>query len=200
MTDSPIRGNIFIEDGNPPVADYTPARKINVTIGFDAASVDDLAGILNVAGTLASDKVAELLGRSPKTATVDTPAGETKAARKPRQPKEPAAGATPSPSTSTDPLADIGGPAEATPAPSGESPADPLGDLDDWEVVAEETKPVTDDELNAAVQKRNGELKDAVKIRGLIGGFNPDPTKSFQLRQIPAEKRARFLAELAALS
>lgn len=58
---------------------------------------------------------------------------------------------------------------------------------------------VSDAELNSAVQKKNGDINNPPAIRALIGTFNPDPTKVFQLAQIPQAQRPDFLAKLAAL-
>lgn len=95
---------------------------------------------------------------------------------------------------------------EPTGSAGGEqTSADPAA-IEDWDVPAEPVSNVTDADLNAAVQKRNGELQatlgDAAppKIRALIGSFNPDPTKPFNLRQIPADQRPAFLEKLKALA
>lgn len=88
-------------------------------------------------------------------------------------------------------------------------PADIGGDEFDIEPAAEESfdiepdasdEPVTDADLNAAVQKKNAEITNPNAIRTLIGTYNPDPKAAFQLRQIPAAKRAEFLTKLSALT
>lgn len=74
-----------------------------------------------------------------------------------------------------------------------------IGGEDDEFVIEPEVAAISDADLNSAVQKRNAELKDSNVIRALIKSYNPDPTKAFQLREIPAEKRPEFLSQLAAL-
>lgn len=63
-----------------------------------------------------------------------------------------------------------------------------------------ESTPITDADLNAACQRKAGQLESAQKIKELVGTFNPDPTRQFNLREIPAVQRADFLAKLEALS
>lgn len=107
--------------------------------------------------------------------------------------------------------------ATSTAASSGGEPtasttvADPTALEDDFTVQPDppkvETKPtqiaeISDGDLNAAVQKRNGELASAdgtKAIRALIATYNPDPTKVFQLREIAADRRAEFLNGLNAI-
>ncbi|HLZ22941.1 MAG TPA: hypothetical protein VKQ30_12535 [Ktedonobacterales bacterium] len=77
----------------------------------------------------------------------------------------------------------------------GETPA-----ADEFAVDGEEAEEITDAALNAAVQRKNAELSDPELIRGLIKKYNPDPTKAFQLREIPQEKRADFITKLGGLT
>lgn len=53
---------------------------------------------------------------------------------------------------------------------------------------------VTDADLQAACGKKNQEIKDAIKIRGVIAKYG------LQLAAIPQDKRKEFLTELAALT
>lgn len=73
--------------------------------------------------------------------------------------------------------------------------------LSEFDVPAPEPagEPVNDADLASAVTKKNGEINNPDAIRELIGSYNPDPTKPFQLRQVPADKRQEFLGKLAAL-
>lgn len=209
-------GNVLVKDGTKGPVDFSPNREVSVQIFFSAGSSTDMEAAVDRAADKANSKVNQLLGRDTAATLRGASAAETtgerregqtpgepeKPARKPRTPKD--AGATPSPSvaqpSTSDPLADLGDLEAATLAQSGESlGADPLDGFDEFDVPPATSVVVTDDALNAAVQKRNGELKDAVKIRGLIGTFNPDVTKAFQLRQIPQDQRASFLAQLVAL-
>jgi len=88
---------------------------------------------------------------------------------------------------------------------------DPANAVDDFTVDGEtpgsedfavegEVEEITDAALNAAVQRKNAELSDPELIRGLIKKYNPDPTKAFQLREIPPEKRADFITKLGGLT
>lgn len=94
---------------------------------------------------------------------------------------------------------------DETELPDGEELPDDATALEDDEFTvqpdppAEEAKPITDADLNAAVQRKNADLAAPDIIRKLIATYNPDPKQVFQLRQIPAEKRAEFLTKLAAL-
>lgn len=218
MSETQVTGGLVsVEDGIKASEEYAPARKVRVELSFSIAESTPEAGradIISLVADQAAAQVARLLGRgSAPQATVRevTPAPEEAAApKKTRRTAAqiaedkaaagpPAGGATPSPSDLSAIPDD--GPGEQS-APSAESPADLGGVTDEWEVPAEvevEVVTVTDADLNALVQKRNGELGDPVKIRTLIGKFNPDPTKPFQLRQIPADQRAQFVADLNAL-
>ncbi len=68
---------------------------------------------------------------------------------------------------------------------------DPLADL-----MGTAPTPVTDAELNAAVQTKNKEIKDPVRIRNLIAEYNGGPGKV--LADIEQEQRQEFLAKLKA--
>lgn len=87
----------------------------------------------------------------------------------------------------------------------GEALPDDAAALEDDEFTvtpepeADAPKAITDADLNAAVQRKNADLAAPDIIRKLIATYNPDPKQVFQLRQIPAEKRAEFLTKLAAL-
>lgn len=97
---------------------------------------------------------------------------------------------------------DAGEPAASSGGAGGgaQTSDDPAAIGDEWDVQPEApATAVTDADLNSAVQKKNGELEAPNLIRELIGSYNPDKTKPFQLRQIPAEKRAEFLNKLGAL-
>jgi hypothetical protein len=81
----------------------------------------------------------------------------------------------------------------------GETPAE--GGEDDFAIEPETAdEEITDAALNAAVQRKNAELSDPEAIRGLIKQYNPDPTKAFQLREIPQTKRAEFITKLGGLT
>jgi len=90
--------------------------------------------------------------------------------------------------------------AEEIPGLSGSSEPSSAGPADMDFSSEPETAAVTDADLNAACQKRAQALGGADKIKTLIGKFAPDPTKPFNLREIPAAQRPDFLAKLEALS
>ena len=69
---------------------------------------------------------------------------------------------------------------------------DPLADL-----TGPALAPVSDAELNAAVQTKNKEIKDPVRIRSVVAEFNGGPGKV--LADIPQEKRHEFLDKLKVL-
>lgn len=81
---------------------------------------------------------------------------------------------------------------ETAPAPAEDDLSALFGD----EKAA--TKPITDKELNDAVQAKNATLKNPSKIVALKEKFAGPLPKA--LRDIPQEKRATFLTELSALS
>lgn len=199
--------------------------KFDVAEGSDPADVIQLVG--DMAGAEVSRLLGRPATTARFTETTTT-AGEPAAAAtaRPRRTKAQiaadeaaaAAAAAKAAGTTTDP-ADMGG-AAASPQgdPSviqdgattsggtgssgdGATSDDPAA-MDEWDVPAAEVEAaaITDADLNAAVQKKNGELGDPPKIRNLIGSFNPDQTKPFQLRQIPAAQRQGFLDKLAALT
>jgi hypothetical protein len=93
---------------------------------------------------------------------------------------------------------------DETPAIELPDQSDPAGieDVDfDAPIEPEVTgDPITDADLNSAVQKKNAEIANPNAIRTIIGSYNPDPTQPFQLRQIPAAKRAEFLSKVSALT
>jgi hypothetical protein len=78
-----------------------------------------------------------------------------------------------------------------------ETPAEESFDIEPETPAGE---PITDADLNSAVQKKNAEIANPNAIRALISSYNPDPKAAFQLRQIDPAKRAEFIAKLAALT
>lgn len=63
--------------------------------------------------------------------------------------------------------------------------------------------PISDGDLNSAIQVKNSELGSqagTLKIRELIASYNSDPTKTFQVREIPADRRAEFINKLNAIA
>jgi hypothetical protein len=63
-----------------------------------------------------------------------------------------------------------------------------------------EPDPISDKELHSAATRRNEAIKNPVAIRKLVAEYNPDPSKTFTMQQIPQGKRREFLDKLAALA
>lgn len=244
MSDTPTYTVVVsVEDGNPPPADYTPARKVRVEItahGQWTGSLD-VDHATDAAGDTAARKVAELLGRQPpaKTepgeATVRKRRTKAEIAADEAAAKAAAAGvedptALPPENASTPPAGSSGGAPTASTTvadptaleevdvpqqSSGGSEAKPAASdptaLDDFTIQPEppavdtsgQIAPVSDGDLNSAVQTKNGALgspEGTKKIRELIASYNPDPAKVFQLREIPADRRHEFLNSLNAIT
>lgn len=71
--------------------------------------------------------------------------------------------------------------------------ADP-GNLDD--LLGPAAKPITDEDLLGEITRKNAEIKNSAAIRALIAGHVPDASKPHQAYDIPADKRAAFVAAL----
>ena len=215
-------GLVSVEDGIKRAEEYAPPRKVRVELSFSVSEGETYEGIFDTVSNAASNRVAALLGVSPVAlATVggtETPASPPAEApkRRGRPPKADGAssnGSAGGGQTSADPAAieDPTGGAGGDPAtihlpdesgdPASVGGDDPAAiDFDaPIEPETEEADPVTDADLNSAVQKKNADLQDPPAIRKLIASYNPDPTQVFQLRQIPADKRREFLNKLAGL-
>ncbi len=194
------------------LGDYN-SKKAAAEIAFSAGDDgSDYKTMLDLAGTTAIAKVHELLAiaapAGAKAATSATgpatAAGPTKAdlakaaevaagkpanteAKKPpgRPPKPPAPPAPP-----------VADPAAV------EEPVDELADLTGEAPPAPPAKEITDQDIVAAITRKNQALKDggcttgAQMIRGLIGEFIAPPG---QARQIAQDKRGDFMKKLDAL-
>jgi len=220
-----VDGRIVVEDGNKATEEYAPTRKVRVELGFstpDDTDDEKNAHIVRNVAKIASAQVDDLLGRTSKPSATST-AGSTAEDDKPKRTRrtkeqiaadEAAAAKADAALKAADP-GSIDEFEDETPTAvdgfdAAGNPVDDAGAVDEFEddfsAVEPEVETVSDEDLNAAVQKRNGELKPtlkdqaAVKIRGLISSYNPDPTAVFQLRQIPAAKRAEFLTKLKAIA
>lgn len=203
-------GSVMFEDatkidvgGDPQ---YWPTRRARVELTFVIAPDEtDAEGYLSKVQANARARTAEMLGqRTPNAPGAAAPTEASATTRKRRTQAEiaadnaAAAGQKPSgdagvEQTSGDPAAiDM-----ETEGLTGNSlgKSDPAA-LDEWESPPAE---VTDADLNSAVQKKNAVLNDPPKIRALIGSYNPDQTKVFQLREIPQAQRAGFLEKLEGL-
>ena len=164
-------GIVRYEDGIKAVEEFAPARKAAVELRFDIPEGQDTDEAVSTVLALATAKVYELLGTTPKKA-----AAPKKAAKVP----------------------DLGqGTVEdkaVTVEVKVEARADPAAIEEEVPV-----KEISDSLLNEKVQAKNAVLGDPVKIRTLISTFNPDPTQHFVLREIPQSQRQSFLDKLKEL-
>jgi hypothetical protein len=200
-----IGGTVSYEDGRKhtpnPDGTYPIQRKVRVELTFetdaDISSPDEIEGL--IAGDIAKAEVTRLLDGKAAEATAPQAPAATAAKPKAKAKAKPAA-ATPTAPPSGGPSDDDLGLGDTAPVVAD---AEDLSEFDlpaSTEDAADDgPKEVTDADLNSAVTTKNAELKDAPKIRDLIGTYNTDPTKAFRLADIPQEKRAEFLAKLSKL-
>lgn len=210
-------GLVSVEDSKPHSNDEYGRKKVRVDLSFAVGDGEDYGQVFDLASEAASNRVLSLLnGTALRVVTTGgenlagngTTDGEPAPARKRRRtaaeiaadnalalaahPKgDPASMVDDEPPAPEDDPANVG----------GDEPKDPAG-LDDFSIEPEETgdEPITDAALNAAVQRKNAELGDPEAIRAVIKLYNPDPTKAFQLREIPQDKRAEFITKLGGLT
>ena len=174
----------------------TAARSATTSASAPAASAPAPAAGTPEPGSKAA-REAELLaaGATPETLGRGTQALAPAAAgpKRTRTTKPPAPDAAAAPPAT--PAAD---PDELTPSTA----AAPADDLDDLLGAPAKVEPVSDLELNTAIQKKNATLKSPPTIRKLVQTFNPDPAKFPQIvaAQIPQDKRHEFLQQLEALT
>lgn len=210
MTSQITSGKVSVEDSKPHSNDEYGRRKVLVELSF---ACDDGAyeATFDLASEAASNRVAALLngtnlrvvGTQARVNTLEplddgivAPVVEK---RKRRTAAEIAADAALAKAAHPkDPSAIDDEPGDGSP-----DPADLLPSEDDFNIEPEGEEPaeeITDAALNAAVQRKNIEIGDPEAIRGVIKLYNPDPTKAFQLREIPADKRADFITKLGGLT
>lgn len=190
-------GVVSIEDGKKADTEYTPARKVRVELRFDVPEGSVADTIIENVSALADAHVKRQLGQLPNPTMLS------------------AAGSTTTSSDSISTAAPEGkptrqaGPRKAKPVEvvlKPETPAaDPAAVEDDFSApeapAAQEVKPITDAELHSAAQKKNGEIKNPLAIRTLVGSFRPEGSAvAFQLAQVPQERRREFLDKLAKLT
>lgn len=208
-------GSVCIEDGLKKNEEYAPPRKVSVTLNFGVVEGEGFNEVFDLASQAASNRVQSLLHGT--AIRVVTTGGENLAGNGTTD-GEPAAPARKRRRTAAEIAADNalalaahpkGDPASIEDPASivdDEPPLDggdpPSGGADDFSIEPEETgdEPITDAALNAAVQRKNADLGDPEAIRGIIKLYNPDPTKAFQLREIPQDKRAEFITKLGGLT
>jgi len=186
-------------------------KRVDVKLSFTVGDGEDYSTILALAAQQAHAKCHEMLGlrEKPLPAPANQPA--------------PGANGKVAPTT-TGPIVETAGPAEAankarakrppkieqpdpaavdvaaeqppakTPEPPKAAEPDPAAVVEEeWAGAASE---ITDADLMGAITKKNGEIKNPVLIRNLIGKYVPAPKPA---REIPQDKRQAFLNELTAL-
>lgn len=210
-------GSVCIEDGLKKNEEYAPPRKVSVTLNFGVVEGEDFQEVFDLASQAASNRVHSLLHGTPIRAVVNDPQAPAAV----NDPQAPAAEGTPARKhrrTAAEIAADNalalaahpkGDPAAVEDFDIGDGDGgsdgskDPAS-VDDFSIEPDEEvgdiEVITDAALNAAVQRKNADLGDPELIRGVIKSYNPDPTKAFQLREIPQDKRAEFLTKLGALT
>jgi hypothetical protein len=215
-----IGGIVAYEDGVKTVAgdQFSPTRKVRVELNFSVDQGEDgHAAIQTVLGT-AQAFVRTKLGLAPNTGkaadSVEHPhpaqkAAEATAGVSGKEALAKAAGvseahvaaATPTPKAPKRTPALKPEAPKPDPAAVIEEAGDPASVEDEFAVAAEEeVKPISDEELNNAVGKKNAKLNNPVLIRSTIAEFKPDGwTKQFTMRDIPQDQRAAFLMKLEAL-
>lgn len=213
-----LGGTVAYEDGVKQQAGdtFSPTRKVRVELNFavpedpgiDADAV--LAEVMEKAVNLTNEKLGITKPtRAAKTVVAETgkvtpPAkvvtGKTKADLEAEllakdKANAPAAKRGPKPKVVADAAAVVD---EAAVVEEATAPVADAASMEDWS--SEPVTEYTDKDMNDHVTKKNATLKDPVKIRALIGSYNPDPKKPFTLREIPQAQRQVFLDKLEALA
>lgn len=200
MTTNIKGGLVSIEDCKKhdgyPDPQFAPTRKVRVELTFGVPEeAENGTDDLDITADIASRKVDELLGASHRSIpTADADAAKAAyAARASGTPSKPPATGKRRSTSAFPPTAPAPTPA---PAPAADALDDLLGDKQE---PVEETLPeVTDGDLNAAVRKRNEELKSPEKIRALIESYGEEG-KKITLREVPQNLRHGFLLKLKEL-
>lgn len=209
-----VGGMVAFEDGTKKAEEYAPAKKARVELKFDMAEGTDADSVLVYMTRMVMARVYDMLGADTQagkvapalpqmaSSTVANGAG-AKAEGKGKGKGKGTAPAGKAPANDKERLA-----AEAGLVPGATANADPA-DMSQFEVAAEEEDvasltvvepdPISDQDLNKAVQDKNKEIKNPERIRAVISSFNPDPKKQFNLAQIPQEQRRTFLEKLKEL-
>jgi len=213
MNETVTGGSVTVEDGLKAKEEYAPARKIAITLNFSTPEGTDGVALLDYVAALANGRQAALLhGKVPAAEAPKAAEKLVKLAAKEKAPAKTKAdlakeAGLPTESTqhkgTTPPLVDE---LDDTPAPKTAVPAAPeddgLGDL-----LPNEPKVVSDQELGKAAQEKNGKMKGVAgwapdKIRVLVCEFVQVDGKSkpgAKIADIPQAKRQEFLTKLEAL-
>lgn len=220
-------GLVSVEDSKPHSNDEYGRKKVRVDLSFAVGEGEDYTETFDLASEAATNRVSALLngtalrvvGGGGTSAEAETPASPpAPAARRTRRTAAQIEADNAAKAAGHSPSGSAGGEQTSDDPASISLPDETPGDDDTFDIeaeaeaeapVAEESfdiepdaggDPITDADLNSAVQKKNAEIKNPNAIRALIGTYNPDPKSAFQLRQIPADKRGEFIAKLNALT
>lgn len=208
-----IGGIVSYEDGVKTVEgdQFSPTRKVRVELNF---SLDDgeksETAIATVLDQAQSFVMGKLNLKAPTAAARSTakPASDPKPAATGKSDKEKLAEAN---GVGSDAQAKIDAAAAKKAAgpkrPAAKPADDALGEetppaakeedgLDELFDATEAPKEITDADLNHAVQTKNRAVANPKAIKALVATYNPDETKAFTLREIPAGKRAEFVEKL----
>lgn len=183
-------------------------HEAEATLTFSVPEGEDGSSILDEAAIKAKSKVEQALGLAPMLSVVDeTPRRRGRPPKLPTNPEPIVTGANISttPEDRKDPEnpeddptnikdVSVGGAVASSSGPTT-SEADPTSFEDDALFTAE-PEVITDKALLDAITKRNAEIKDAPRIKKLIGQY-VGPTGT--ARQIGADARQKFLDDLAKL-
>jgi hypothetical protein len=219
-----IGGIVAYEDGvkTVPGDQFSPTRKVRVELNFSLDDGEDadksVTAVLGKAQAFVNGKLNLSTATAAVTSSVQTTEGKPPRAPRASTKKPDAAAAQTDLEELTGAPAASGGKtkadleAEMLAKAGGKQPeaAKPAADPDDLsslmgEQAAAPAKEITDADLNHAVQETNGKINTpenpgGPRIRKLVSQFIPDPTKQPILKDIPQDKRAAFLAELAKLT
>lgn len=205
-------GKVSFEDGVKASEEYAPAKKARVELSFEVPEGQDGAKWLDAVFVIATDKIDEILGRTPAKTTVAGGEGQSAGKSAGRKPRAPAAAATQAaePSKTKEDLAREAGVAAeqvaaATPAKAAAPESDDLSDL--LGDAAPAARVISDKELGEICNKEAGRLKgkmgdkyDTKIIRTLVAKFATVKEGEVpKIIAIPADKRVEFVTALEAL-
>lgn len=186
------------------------SKKAEATIAFVLSEGEMMGDTLEKVKTLAMDACHEMVGLKKPSAPAALPAGDKVGAKeaaaaslnakdKPTETEKTTARTPPKTRTKKDePAAD---PAAVVEEPKANISANPEDRVDPAAIVDDPTEvsaaAITDADINTAVQKRNGEIKNPQAIRELIVKYvGKTPCRAVD---VPAGVRQKFLDELTKL-
>lgn len=218
MTNVLTGGIVSVEDGTKKSEEYAPPRKVRVELHFALPEgTSDGQMFLDAVAAQADAKVRQLLmGTTAAPKPADAPRrGPGRPAADPKPEQYGKSQGIEALKTDKDKLAEaagVGAPVTGKEAPKPEMKPDPAAIMDDetaavveeedsFSVPAvEEVKPISDEELNSSVGKKNATLNKPPMIRDLVATFKPEGwTKQFTMRDIPQAQRPDFLKKLSEL-